>query len=221
MFHHHAEKKAQEQYQAALVQWQQVHAGYIEMLQTAQANYGVQTDEIMLKSGEHLVAKVAGANLIEDRRGRGTYQGASHGVSFPIASIGGRTIRYRVGQTRGHFVQGDPVPTAIDTGTCFITNQRIIFQGAKQTRECLFSKLIGVQHDDQTGTTVVSVSNREKPTTIYYGPRISGWFDFRVDLALAQFRGTVDQLVAQLQHDLDTVEQSKPIAPTGNDAAGR
>ena len=99
------------------------------------------------------------------------------------------------------------------TGTCFITNQRIIFQGAKQTRECLFAKLIGIEHDDQTGTTVISVSSREKPTTIHYGSKIAWWFDFRVDLALAQFKGTVAELVAQLQHDLSVVEQSRPVAP--------
>ena len=198
MFHHHEEKKAQEEYQAALQNWQAQHDEYTEMLRLAQANYGAQTDEIMLKAGEHVVAKVTSTSLVEDRRGRGTYSGASHGVSIPVATLGGRSVRYRVGQTRGHYVQGEPTPTAIDNGTCFITNQRIIFQGAKQTRECLFAKLIGIEHDDQTGTTVISVSSREKPTTIHYGSKIAWWFDFRVDLALAQFKGTVAELVAQL-----------------------
>ncbi len=92
-------------------------------------------------------------------------------------------MRYRVGATRGHYVQGTPHPTAIDTGTVFVTNHRVIFQGANQTRECTFDKLLGVQHSDEDGITVLSVSNRQKPTTIHYGPRIAGWFDFRLDLA--------------------------------------
>jgi len=57
--------------------------------------------------------------------------------------------------------------------TVFITNQRVIFQGSKQTRECAFAKLIGFEHDDATGSTTFSVSNRQKPTTIHYGPDLS------------------------------------------------
>jgi hypothetical protein len=151
---------------------------------------------------------------VEDRRGRGTYTGGSHGVSIPVGSIGGRSVRYRVGATRGHYVQGDPTPTAIDSGNVFITNKRVIFQGAKQTRECLFSKLIGVEHDDQEGSTVISVSNRQKPTTLHYGPKIAGWFDFRTDFALAQFKGTVPQLILQLQTELASIEQAKPTKPS-------
>lgn len=111
-------------------------------------------------------------------------------------------------------MQGAPTPTAIDTGTVFVTNQRVIFQGAKQTRECAFAKLIGFQHSDD-GSTTFSVSNRQKPTTIHYGPSISGWFDFRLDLALAHFRGTVGDLVAQLQADLAQLDAERPMAPAG------
>jgi hypothetical protein len=170
----------------------------------------------MLGTGEHVVAKVTSASLVEARRGRGTYSGGSHGVSIPVGSLGGRSVRYRVGQTRGHYVQGEPVPTAIDSGNVFITNKRVIFQGAKQTRECLFSKLIGVEHDDESGTTVLSVSNREKPTTIHYGPTIAGWFDFRMDFALAQFKGTVPELIERLQTELTGIEKAKPEEPTGS-----
>ena len=214
MFEHHKEKKALEQYQTELVHWQSLRDGYAEMLQYAQGPGGFDSNEIMLQAGEHLVAKVNGASLVEDRRGRGTYTGGSQGVSIPVGSIGGRSVRYRVGATRGHYVQGDPVPTAIDSGNVFITNKRVIFQGAKQTRECLFAKLIGIEHDDQIGTTVVSVSNRQKPTTIHYGPKIAGWFDFRMDLALAQYKGTVDDLVLGLQTELAGIEQAKPVQPT-------
>jgi len=62
---------------------------------------------------------------------------------------------------RGHYVSGAPTPTAIDNGTVYVTNQRVIFQGSKQTRECKFAKLLGVQHDDVEGSTTLSVSNRQ------------------------------------------------------------
>jgi hypothetical protein len=214
VFERHKEKKALEQYQAELAQWQSLHDGYAEMIQLAQGPGGFDSNEIILKKGEHVVAKVTSASLVEDRRGRGTYTGGSQGVSIPVGSIHGRSVRYRVGATRGHYVQGAPVPTAIDVGIVFITNQRVIFQGTKQTRECLFAKLIGIEHDDSAGTTVVSVSNRQKPTVIHYGPAIAGWFDFRTDFALAQFKGTVAELVQSLQTELAGIEQTRPVQPS-------
>ncbi len=98
-----------------------------------------------------------------------------------IRRVGGRSVRYRVGASKGHYAQGASTPTAIDVGTVFITNQRVIFQGNKQTRECAFAKLIGFQHADD-GSTTFSVSNRQKPTVIRYRSDLSASFDFRLDL---------------------------------------
>jgi hypothetical protein len=135
-------------------------------------------------------------------------------VSIPIGSIHGRSVRYRVGATRGHYVQGASTPTAIDTGTVFITNKRVVFAGARQTRECLFAKLIGFEHSDSEGSTTFSVSNRQKPTTVHYGPNLAADFDFRLDLALAHYRKTVPDVVAQLQRDLAQIDAQRPNAPT-------
>jgi hypothetical protein len=141
-----AHQEAEHAYEQALAQWQAWRNGYAEMLELAQTFQGVGSDQIMLGPGETVFYKVTGASLIEERRGPGHYEGRSSGVSVPVGSIGGRTVRYHVGASRGHFVQGAPVPTAIDTGTAFITNKRVIFEGAHQTRECDFAKLIGFQH---------------------------------------------------------------------------
>jgi hypothetical protein len=110
-------------------------------------------------------------------------------------------------------VQGATTATAIDTGTVYVTNMRVIFQGTRQTRECLFSKLVAFQHDDQTGTTVFSVSNRQKPMTVRYGHEMSAWFDFRLDLALAHYRSDLAAFVAQLQNDLANLDAHKPLPP--------
>ena len=163
----------------------------------------------LLKTGEAVFAKVTDTALVEDRRGPGHYSGRSSGISIPIA-LG---VRYRVGANRGHFVQGTPTPTAIDTGTTYVTNQRVIFQGGKQTRECAFAKLIGFEHDDAEGSTTFSVSNRQRPTRIQYGPSIAGWFEFRLDLGLAHYRGTVASLVAGLQQGLDEIDRHRPLEP--------
>lgn len=213
MFEAHREKKATEEYQAALAHWQQQHDGYVELLRLAQAFNGARSDDLLLGKGEALFYKVTNAALVEDRRGPGHYQGGSTGVSVPIGSLGGHSVRYRVGASRGHYVQGTPTPTAIDTGTVYVTNQRLVFQGAKQTRECLFTKLIAVHHDDAGGSTTLSVSNRQKPTTVHYGPALSANFDFRLELALAHFRGTVPNLVAQLRQDLAQIQAARPVAP--------
>lgn len=212
MFEKHRAKKAAQEYQAAFRTWSEQREACVALVQIAQEFHGQDTDEIMLKPGEALIFKVTNTSLIEERSGKGHYQGGSTGVSIPIGSIGGRSIRYRVGASRGHYVQGVPSPTAIDTGTTFITNQRVIFEGGRQTRECLFAKLIGVTH--AAGETVFSVTNRQKPTTIHYGSEVSAPFIFRLDLALAQYKGTVDQFVLELQNELNQLDAARPRDPT-------
>ncbi len=214
MFEKHKAQKAAREQQAALSSWQSLRDGYAHLLEVAEGFSGATTDEIMLKGGEALFYRVTNCSLVEERRGQGHYQGASTGVSIPIGSLGGRSVRYRVGANRGHFVAGAPVPTAIDKGTMYITNQRIVFAGSKQTRECLFAKTIGFSHDDAVGETTISVSNRQKATVIHYGPAIAGDVDFRLELAVAHFKGNVPQLVAQMRAELAQIDAERPGGPT-------
>lgn len=209
LFEKYRAKKAAKRYESQMAEWKASRDASAELLALAQNYAGEDSAEIMLKRGEALFASVTGTGLIEDRRGRGQWQGRSSGVSLPIGSIGGRSIRYHVGASKGHFAQGAAMPTAIDFGTVFITNQRVVFQGAKQTRECRYDKMIGVQHTPD-GSTIFSVSNRQKPTTVHYGPELTGWFDFRLDLALAHYRDDVPTLITQLQQDLAAVDAAKP-----------
>ena len=213
MFEKHKAEKEAKEYGAALASWTAERESYAQLVDIAKNFPGAFSDEIMLKSGEALFFKITGTALVEERRGQGHYQGSSSGVSIPIGSLHGRSVRYRVGANRGHYVQGAPVLTAIDTGTVFITNQRVVFAGTRQTRECLFAKLIGFEHDDEAGSTTFSVSNRQKPTTVHYGGACSGSFDFRLDLALAHFKGNVPELVSALQADLAKIEAARPAAP--------
>ncbi len=213
MFEAHRDKKAQDQYMAALSHWRELKDSTAQLLVLAQSYKGDRTSEILLQPGEAQFAKVSGASLIEDRRGAGHYEGRSSGFSVPVVSLGGHQVRYRVGVSSGNFVQGAPVSTSIDTGTLFVTDKRVIFQGGKQTRECLFAKLVGFVHSPD-GATTFSVSNRQKPTTVHYGPELAGWFDFRLDLALAHYKGTVSELVAGLEAQLAQVEQAQPVAPS-------
>jgi len=167
---------------------------------------------LLLAPEEKLFLCVTNTALVEERRGQGHFEGRSSGVSIPIGSIGGRSIRYRVGSSRGHYVQGTPSPTAIDRGNTYITNQRVVFRGGTQTRECLFSKLIGFDHDP-AGSTTFSVSNRQKATVISYGATVSGTFSFRLDLAIAHHRHTLPDFIAGLQRTLDDLDARQPPPP--------
>ncbi len=212
MFDKHRAKKAAKHYATEMARWQQQRDASAGLLELAQTYCGEPSSDIILKRGEAVFAAITGTSLVEERRGAGQWAGRSSGVSIPIGSIGGRSVRYRVGSSRGHFVQGAPVPTAIDVGTVFVTNQRVVFQGLRQTRECRFDKMVGFHHTED-GSTIFSVSNRQKPTTVHYGPELSGWFDFRLDLALAHYRDDVQALVAQLEQDLSSVDAMKPSLP--------
>jgi len=208
MFEKHREKKLEREHVEALSRWQAQRDGYAELLELAETFNGLPTTEIVLSPGEAVFYKVVGAALL-DSRSTGHWEGASSGFSVPI----GGGVRYRVGATRGHYVQGEPVLAAIDHGTVYVTNHRVVFTGPKQTREVAFAKLVGFQHDDEAGSTTFSVSNRQKPVTVHYGAAISAQFDFRLDLALAHYRGTTEALVAQLREDLAKLDAARPPAP--------
>jgi len=210
VFEDHKAKKAAEAHERALADWQAQRDGCAHLLDVAEHFEGTGADSLLLGPGETVFLTVTECSLIEERRGAGHYAGHSQGVSIPVARVGGRSIRYRVGVNKGHYVQGTPAPTAIDTGTVFITNKRVIFQGTRQTRECAFAKLIGFEGDDAAGSTTFSVSNRQKPTTVHYGPDLSDDFDFRLDLALAHFRGDVGPVVTQLQDELAELDARRP-----------
>lgn len=179
-----------------------------DMLTQAQQFHGRESNEILLKKGELLYASIPGG-IIEDRAGKREFVAGHQGVSLPIGKIGGRSVRYYVGQTKGHAVQAPPVATLIDTGRIVITNQRVVFQGLKQTRESLFTKLVGYEHLG-VGDTVVSVSNRQKPTRLHYASSDSNEFQFMLVLALADFRGQTSELVKELHENLSLARAEEP-----------
>ena len=206
----HRRRKAEQAARQAEFEWRTRHDAYVGLIDAARTFQGGPAEGILLQDDESSYLQVTGCALIEERRGAGTYVGHSQGISVPIAHIGGRPIRYRVGASKGHYVQGEATPTAIDTGTVTITSKRVVFAGAAQTRECLFAHLIGVQHDAGSGASTLSVSNRKTPVTVRYGPQVAETFEFRLDLALAHFHGTVEDLVTGLEADLAAIDASRP-----------
>jgi hypothetical protein len=201
-----AASRAAEQQLAA---WQAERADAEELLAVATAP-GSTPDGVVLHRGELCFGVLTSCSLIEERKGAGHFVAGSAGVSIPLGSLHGRSVRYRVGATRGHYVAGQPEPTAVAQGTLYLTNQRLVFLSSTQTRECRFDRLVGIQKDDATGQLQVSVSNRQHPTVIAYGAAAAPWVAFRIDLCLAQWRGEVDQLVAELTAQLAEIDARRP-----------
>lgn len=191
---------------SSLSDWQAERDEAEELLQTARTFHGDRRAEgLLLANGETVFAVVLNTALIEDRKGAGHWEGRSSGVSVPL----GHGVRYRVGKTRGHYVSGPARPSGIDEGTSYITSKRVIFKGARQTRECVYSKMIGYEHDD-AGLTTFAVSNRQKATRIAYGADVAPVFRFRLDLALAHFNGTVPEMVSDLEAYVSDVNGRRP-----------
>lgn len=209
MFEKHKEKKVEAKYQADLQAWQSEHDELTAILQAATTRQGSASSDIMLKAGEAVFATLSNASLVEDRRGPGHYSGSSQGVSIPIGSVGGRSVRYRLGASRGHYVQGDLHPQAVDTGKLVITNQRVVFVGTKKTIECAFAKLVSANIDG--GEIYLSVSNRQKVTRVHYGANLDGWVQLRLALGMSIARGDADQFAAQIQGQLNELEAKRPV----------
>src|SRR5262245_39077791 len=118
---------------------------------------------VVLKKGERAIYALSGVGLVDSRRGPGHWQGRSQGVSVRVP--GTKSMRYRVGATKGTFMQGEERPTVVDSGTVTVTTARAVFVGAKQTREWAWAKLVAVQDDDPTWLGL-AVSNRQKVSGI-------------------------------------------------------
>ncbi len=149
---------------------------------------------IALKPGERSIYRLDGAGLVEPHRGAGQWQGRSTGVSVPV----GAGVRIRVGQSRGHFVQGAEAPTVVDRGTALLTSTQLIFAGPRITRTWLWAKLISLNIDTAHSWLSIGVSNRQKTSGVSFpgvDPQIVGSW---LDVALAVSNGTQDHLLADM-----------------------
>lgn len=166
-------------------------------------------------SGERAIYRIDRSGLFEARRGPSQWAGRSSGVSVPV----GLGIRVRMGQSRGHYVQGAETPTVIDTGTVTFTDRRVVFLGQKYTREWDFAKLLGVQHDPAAHQTAIQDSNRQKTSGFTYPGLRSDIVGTWLELAIALGDGERNQVLAQLKEQLQAVAPPPPLttARTEND----
>jgi Protein of unknown function (DUF2510) len=183
------------------------------LLDVADGRSGVADPPITLKKGERGLLVLNGAGLFESRRGPGQFVGRSQGVSIPLGHSG---VRYRVGRSRGHYVQGTEEPTIIDLGTVVVTDQRVVFVGANRTTEWAFARLISIQHYEHRPWTAIAVSNRQKASGFVYTPGIQGTVRAMLEVATGLYNGEGDQLAADLHEQLrehDAAEQARVARP--------
>jgi hypothetical protein len=129
------------------------------LLMVARINSGrmapISNPSLLLKRGESAYWSLAAALMKEVLQKE--YQGRSSGVSFRIA----KGVRYHVGQSRGNLVVTGSSLVAADTGFLWITSQRAVYMGAKQTLELPYAKLLNVE--TYTDGIRLHVANRKTP----------------------------------------------------------
>ena len=208
----HREAKVHDRYQHDLAEWTEDDEELASCIEAAESFDGFEPSAasgFVLKACERPFLLIRGAALIEPRATPGHWRGASQGVSFRVA----KGVRYRVGQSRGTFVPGPTTPTPIDLGDALVTGRRVLFRGPQATREWLFDKMVGYAHSDDNTWTSVQVSNRQKTSGIAYGADNAHEFQFRLELALAVWRGDRGPLVAALEAQRAEHAIARPILP--------
>ena len=188
-------------------------AGLVGLARDFRGLTGAQVDRvpIALKAGERIYLIASGVALVEPRSSGGHWQGGSQGVSIRVP--GTKSMRYRVGATKGQYVRGAETTTKIDDGVAVVTDRRVAFAGSKQAREWLWVKCLGVQHEPDSPWTAIAVSNRQKTSGLYYGTDAAEKIRFRIDLAYAVATGEVDDLTAELEAERADHASLKPGAP--------
>jgi hypothetical protein len=160
-----------------------------------------QTTEVpgvMLKKGEVAFVAIDGAALVEPRRAPGHWAGRSSGYSVHVA----KRVNYRIGASKGTYVQGEERPTPTDTGLFVVTNQRCLFMGEKKTTEWAYAKLVGYSLDGEA-TAFFNVTNRQKTTGVLYTAEVEHLVDPLIAAAIARFQSEEDhaKVVAELAAD--------------------
>jgi hypothetical protein len=124
----------------------------------------------------------------------------SAGLACFISRMGLRTL-----------VAEPTTPTPIDTGDALLTGRRLVFRGPKATREWLLDEMVGYAQSEDNTWTSVQVSTRQKTSGIAYGADNAQEFQFRLELALAVWRGDRGPLVAALEAQRAEHARSRPV----------
>jgi hypothetical protein len=154
------------------------------------------------------------ASLVEPRPQAGHYVGGYQSVSFHVP--GTKSMRYRVGGSRGTYVQGAEVPTPVDySGTIIITTKRAVYAGMTRSREWAWDQLLGYEQDVADRFIAIQVSNRQETSGFGYAPGMALDATFWMGFALAQ-PAELAQMATDLSELIASHGNDRPALPTGS-----
>jgi len=192
MFDHHGHAEKPPEYKAPTTTELLTKA-----LHVARTFAGLTDGPLTLKANERRFHTLDGAALVEPKRGPSRRVGGYAGPSFRVHS----GVYLHAGCYAGKTIPGNVTPTVIDTGTAVVTDQRVVFLGEKLTRELDWAKMLSYEHDPETRSTAFHVSNRQVVDAIRWGEASA--FAFFCDLAHAHYAGTLADLIAGIERQLD------------------
>lgn len=179
-------------------------AATLELIEAARTFEGfspaeAQKQGFILGKSEKLYGIVEDAQLVEVKHAKGHYRYGGTSMRFRVA----KGVSLGAGGGRGSFVPGPEGPTSIDQGRAAITNTRILFHGPRQSREWDFAKLTGIDHATDGSWTALTVTNRQTTSGLGYPSSAADEVRFHITLAMAEFLGTREDLVASLEADMN------------------
>src|SRR4051794_33200123 len=166
-------------FKAAHEGWARLDAELGKIINSARSYRGLPDaggSSIVLKNNEHVFLYLPTVSLVDVQRGPGHYQGGYSGFSFRVT----QGVRYHVGGSRGTYIQGAEQLKVTDEGAVTVTDQRVVFTGARNAREWAFAKLVSVEHDDQRPITMIGVSTRQKISGLIYPIGSTGGLRFNL-----------------------------------------
>lgn len=172
----------------------------------------------VFKRGEHAIATVSGAALVESRRGPTQLRGGATGVSFRATD----RISLRQSAFRGKAVPGEETPTVIDEGSFVVTSERGFFVGQKQTREFPWAKLLSfqvVEFDANACIMYLPVSGRQKVSGIGTDTKAMDEIEQRVAFAIALVTGRRDDFIKRIEDELRSLESGASTETVDNSDA--
>ncbi|MDA8026441.1 MAG: hypothetical protein M0T78_07885 [Actinomycetota bacterium] len=211
------EKHDYEQAKAVVDAWNHQHEELQKALNLIKQGGDFTNNTLNLQKGEGVYIQVHNVSLLGDVKSAGHYVSGHQGISIPIGSLGGRSVRYNVGRSKGHYEAGATHEAGVDTGQFYITNTRIIFVGTKKTTVIPISTVISA--NVASGAVTVSSSKLTKTLRVWIGSELEEWVSEWIKLALAVNSEGKDKVAEDLTNQIVELEAAKPNDPINPNGA--
>lgn len=204
-----AAKKAEQNYQQQLTQWEQeeqILSSALALFKNAAEGREPNDQSLVQKDGEFVIWT---GNAIFHEAGRtpSRYSGRSAGFSVPIVA----GIRVRVGSHGGTLIPGEAMQVDKDQGFVKLTNQRLIFAGSLETTEWAFAKILSVAKDETGNDFLIGVSNRKKTSGLRFSKADAQLFARIFAMALYSYEEGLPATINAIDKELLQLKTEKPV----------